>query len=291
MLESKPKSKVYLNVKDHSISKEDFELVHNLELDMLETNPQPSAEKLPDYYKSDDYISHTDNKRNWFEKAYHFIKQIALKRKLKLINQFASKEKTLLDVGCGTGDFLKISKDAGWKVSGVEPNFEARTIANTKTNDSVFDREALSGLNKEHFDVISLWHVLEHLPNLEEDLALFHSLLKPNGRLIIAVPNFKSYDARHYKTNWAAFDVPRHLWHFSQTAISALAKKQNMEVEKALPMIFDAYYVSLLSEKYKSGFMNPIKAFWIGWRSNVKAKRSSEYSSLIYVIKKSDQAK
>lgn len=277
----------YLRVKDHSVSGEEFQLIYNSQLEMLETFPQPLEEQLPKYYQSEDYISHTDAKRNLFEKAYHFIKMIALKRKLKLINSFSVEEKKLLDVGCGTGDFLKVAKDNNWNVSGVEPNANARIIANTKTDNSVYDIEQLLKFEKQSFDVITLWHVLEHLPKLENHIAVFESLLKPNGRLVIAVPNYKSFDANYYKENWAAFDVPRHLWHFSRKSISKLVQKKGMELIKTRPMIFDAYYVSLLSEKYKNGFMNPIKAFWIGWLSNLRAKRTGKFSSLIYIIKKS----
>ena len=279
--------KTYIKVKDHSVSGEEFQLIYNEQLEMLETFPQPSEEQLPKYYQSEDYISHTDAKRNWFEKVYHFIKTIALKRKLKLINSFDLEAKQLLDIGCGTGDFLKVAKDNNWQVSGIEPNPKARTIANKKTDDSVFDIDQLLKFDKHSFDVITLWHVLEHLPKLEKHIAVFESLLKPNGRLVIAVPNYKSYDANYYKKHWAAFDVPRHLWHFSQKAISKLVQQKGMELLKTEPMTFDAYYVALLSEKYKNGFMNPFKAFWIGWRSNLKAKRSREFSSLIYIIKKS----
>jgi len=276
----------YLSVKDHSVSGEEFQLIYNRQLEMLETFPQPSEKQLPKYYQSEDYISHTDAKRNLFEKAYHFIKTIALKRKLKLINSFNIEEKNLLDVGCGTGDFLKVAKDNNWNVLGVEPNLEARTIANKKTENSVFDIEQLLKFKKHSFDVITLWHVLEHLSKLEQHITILESLLKPNGRLVIAVPNYKSFDANYYKSYWAAFDVPRHLWHFSQKSISKLVQQKGMDLIKTEPMIFDAYYVSLLSEKYKNGFMNPVKAFWIGWRSNLKAKRSGEFSSLVYIIKK-----
>ncbi|WP_299332802.1 class I SAM-dependent methyltransferase [uncultured Psychroserpens sp.] len=283
---STPKNKTYLTVKDYSVSGEEFQLIHNQSMDMLETYPQPPEHKLGDYYESEDYISHTDAKRNVLEKVYHFVKSIALKRKLKLINSFNTLEKNLLDVGCGTGDFLKVALDDNWNVHGIEPNQNARTIANTKTRDSVFNIEHLLKFELESFDVITLWHVLEHLPKLDEHISIFESLLKPNGRLVIAVPNYKSYDAIHYNQFWAAYDVPRHLWHFSQTAISKLIAKKDMEVEKTVPMVFDSYYVSLLSEKYKTGKMNPIKAIWTGWRSNIKARQSGEYSSLIYVIKK-----
>jgi 2-polyprenyl-3-methyl-5-hydroxy-6-metoxy-1,4-benzoquinol methylase len=275
----------YLKVKDHSVSNETFKLLHDVDLDMLETFPQPSLDKLPDYYKSEDYISHTDGKRNLFEKAYHFIKSIALKRKLKLINSVSNDDKHLLDFGCGTGDFLEIAQKNGWNISGIEPNEKARSIANKKTKDSVFDANHIYNLKESSFDVITLWHVLEHLPDLDAHIIQFKKLLQPDGTLIIAVPNFKSYDANHYSQFWAAYDVPRHLWHFSKTAISKVIAKHDLEVVNIHPMMFDAYYVSLLSEKYKSGTMNPFKAFWTGWLSNRKAKRTGEYSSLIYGIK------
>lgn len=279
------KNEVYITVKDHSVSSEEFQLVVNNKFGFLETSPQPSSEKLPDYYKSEDYISHTDTRRNLFEKLYHVVRSISLKRKLKLINSFSSEEKNLLDVGCGTGDFLQIAQQNNWTVSGIEPNDKAREIANTKTNNSVYNTEHLLEFSEHSFDIITLWHVLEHLPKLDEHISIIKSLLKEQGTLIIAVPNYKSFDAYYYKNFWAAFDVPRHLWHFSQDSISELFLKENMEVIKTVPMKFDSYYVSLLSEKYKSGRMNIFNAFRVGYKSNLKAKGSGEYSSLIYVIK------
>ena len=275
----------YLEVKDHSVSGEIFQLVLNETYGFLETSPQPKADQLSDYYKTEDYISHTDSKRNLFEKVYHLVRNISLIRKLKLINSFNSEEKNLLDIGCGTGDFLKAAQNNDWNISGIEPNDSARNIANQKTNNSVFNIQKLAQFKKQSFDVITLWHVLEHLPNLEEQIKTLKSLLNENGTLIIAVPNFNSFDAKHYKSFWAAYDVPRHLWHFSRASIDKLFSKENMKVVKMQPMTFDAYYVSLLSEKYKSGFMNPLKAFWIGLCSNIKAKQSKEYSSIIYIIK------
>ena len=277
----------FIKVKDYSVSGEEFQLIENKTYGYLETIPKPSLDKLPEYYQTEDYISHTDSKRNLFEKVYHSIREISLKRKLKLINSFKTEQKTLLDFGCGTGDFLNTAQNNNWIVSGIEPNKEARLIANSKTNQSVFDSNYINNLEKESFDVITLWHVLEHIPNLEAQIAQLKSLLKPSGVLIIAVPNFKSYDSNYYKQFWAALDVPRHLWHFNQKSVSKLFAKINMSVVKTLPMVFDSYYVSLLSEKYKSGWMNIFKAFWIGFRSNYKAKSSGEYSSLIYVLKNS----
>lgn len=276
---------IYLKVKDHSVSGETFDLIYISESDLLETSPKPSLEKLPDYYKSENYISHTDTKRNLFEKAYHLVRTLSLKRKLHLINSLSAKEKKLLDIGCGTGDFLNVCKNNGWEVLGIEPNENARTIANNKVNDSVFDIEKLGQLEVGSFNVITLWHVLEHLPELDNQIATFKRLLNPNGVLIIAVPNYKSYDAGYYKEFWAAYDVPRHLWHFSRQSINKLVSKENMSVVKMKPMWFDAFYVSLLSEKYKSGRMNVFKSFFIGSLSNLKTLKTKEASSLIYIIK------
>ncbi|QDO93204.1 class I SAM-dependent methyltransferase [Formosa sediminum] len=282
---NKTSNSVYLKCKDHTVSSEQFDLLHDLELDILITSPQPKIEDLGRYYESEDYISHTDAKRNVFEKLYHVVKGVALKRKLKLINSFNTSEKTLLDVGCGTGDFLQTAKSNAWKVYGIEPDSNARNLAITKVGNSVFDSAKINELPQNSFDVITLWHVLEHLPNLNMHIANYKRLLKKDGVLIVAVPNFKSFDATYYKSVWAAFDVPRHLWHFSQTGISKLFAKHDFKVVKTLPMIFDAFYVSLLSEKYKTGKMNFIKALKVGLQSNLKAKQSKEYSSLIYIIK------
>ncbi len=276
---------IYIQLKDHSVSGKAFHLKVNSQYGYLETEPQPDEVELPKYYKSEDYISHTNSKRNAFEWIYHKIRKIAIKQKVKLAASQKPEAYSLLDIGCGTGDFLEALIEENWNVVGIEPNANARSIANLKTKNSVFDTSHLMTLQPRSFDVITLWHVLEHLPKLESHIQLLKSLLKENGTLIIAVPNFNSYDAKYYKSFWAAFDVPRHLWHFSQDSISKLFSEVAMKVVRTIPMKFDAYYVSLLSEKYKNGYMNPIRAFYIGMRSNAKAKRSSEYSSLIYMIK------
>ena len=274
--------KNYLTVKDNSVSKETFELLYDENLDFLITSPKPSENDLGRYYESDDYISHTDGKRSVFEKAYHFIKNIALKNKLSLINDLQKSKGNLLDIGSGTGDFLLVAKQNGWKTIGIEPSEKAKAIAEKK---GVELKSNLSNFANHSFDVITMWHVLEHVPNLENQIKELKRLVKPNGSIIIAVPNFKSFDAKYYKEFWAAYDVPRHLWHFSKTAIEKLFAQEDLRLEKILPMKFDSFYVSLLSEKYKTGKMNYIKAFSIGLKSNLKAKKNFEYSSHIYVLK------
>ncbi|WP_310555307.1 class I SAM-dependent methyltransferase [Flavobacterium sp.] len=274
----------YIKVKDFTVSNEEFELIIDEELQLLKTYPQPSPVNLPKYYESEDYISHTDGKRTLFEKMYQFIKTHSLNKKLNLINSLLPQKGNLLDIGTGTGDFLALAKNAGWKTTGIEPSQKARAISISKGVPFV---ENVSDIKKTTFDVITMWHVLEHIPNLEQQISELKRILKPNGTIIIAVPNFKSYDAKHYGTFWAAYDVPRHLWHFSKTAIEKLFAKQDLKLIKTLPMVFDSFYVSLLSEKYKTGRMNFFKAFYIGLKSNIKAKQNFEYSSHIYVIKNS----
>ena len=270
----------YLVCKDYTVSHEEYQVMFNKEFDMLVTIPVPK--NISDYYKSEDYISHTDSKKSLFDKVYQAVKKITLKRKLKLINSFNTKSKKVLDVGAGTGDFLKVCKMNSWEIFGSEPDSGARNIAAKK---GVNLEKDLSKFQNQQFDVITLWHVLEHVENLQEYITTLKSLLTENGRLIIAVPNFKSYDAIMYKEFWAAFDVPRHLWHFSKTSISKLFSYENMKVEKILPMKFDAYYVALLSEKYKHKKSKPFSAFINGFKTNFKAKSTKEYSSLIYVLK------
>jgi 2-polyprenyl-3-methyl-5-hydroxy-6-metoxy-1,4-benzoquinol methylase len=276
--------KHFLNVIDHSVSKETFDLYYDQDLDMLITSPQPSPENLGKYYESTDYISHTDSKRSLFEKAYHFVKGIALKNKLNLINNSSTSKGNLLDIGAGTGDFLLTAKQNGWNTIGVEPSEKAKGIA---INKGIQFSDSTQELESHSFDVITMWHVIEHVPNLEIQIKELKRLVKPNGTIIIAVPNYKSYDANYYGKFWAAFDVPIHFWHFSKKAIQLLFEKENLKLEKVLPMKFDSFYVSLLSEKYKNGKMNYLKAIWIGLVSNWKAKRSLEYSSHIYVLKNS----
>ncbi len=271
----------FLKVRDYSVSKEIFELHHNPEYDLLITFPKPSLEKLPSYYESEDYISHTDGKRSLFERLYHIIKNIALNNKVKLINSHSEKG-ALLDIGAGTGDFLVAAKKEGWKTTGIEPSLKAKTIAISKGVDFV---DNLTDLKDHSFDVITMWHVLEHVPNLEEYLVALKRLLKPTGTILIAVPNFKSFDANYYGRFWAAYDVPRHIWHFSKTTIKKLFSEKGMNLVEVLPMKFDSFYVSLLSEKYKTGKMNFIRAFFVGLKSNSSAKKSKEYSSHIYIIK------
>ncbi len=280
-----------LECKDYTVSGETFSLLLEKETEMLVTSPQPKLEELPKYYESEAYISHTDASKTFVDNIYQLVKSYALKQKLKLINSFETQEKNLLDIGCGTGDFLITAKKNNWSITGIEPSTTAKNLFYKKLENSKFSKKVLKSditellQDQNKFDVITMWHVLEHVPNLENYIIQLKTLLKPNGVLVVAVPNYKSYDATYYGKYWAAYDVPRHLWHFSKTSISKLFEKVNLNVVKIVPMKFDAYYVSLLSEKYKTGKSNLLKAMYRGFLSNLKANASKEYSSLIYILK------
>lgn len=275
------KTKTYLKTKDFLVTKEHFLLEYDSEKDMLITQPIPTD--ISKYYDSNNYISHTDESKSLLEKVYQRVKKITLSQKVKLINNYSQERKTILDIGCGTGEFLSTAKTDNWNTIGVELSTQAREIA-IKKNLTIY--KSLESITNQKFNIITLWHVLEHLPNLDKQINLIENLLEENGTLIIAVPNYKSHDAQYYRQYWAAYDTPRHLWHFSKTSITKIFKEHNLSVKKILPMYFDSYYVSLLSEKYKKGYSNYFMAFYRGFVSNIKAKQSGEYSSHIYILQK-----
>ena len=277
-----PKGSIYISTKDYFKSQEAFDLVLDSSREILITTPQPAPEDLAGYYESQAYISHSNTQKGIVPFLYRLVQKWSLKNKTNLINSLSNHKGTLLDIGAGTGNFCETSKQNSWDVYGVEPNKNAREIAAKK---NIFLHQSIEDFKGQQFDVVTLWHVLEHLPDLENTITAIQKLLKPKGVLIVAVPNFNSFDAKHYKRFWAAYDVPRHLWHFSQNSMSQLFS-ENMKLLKTKPMIFDSFYVSLLSEKYKTGNSFAIKALWIGFLSNISALSTKEYSSLIYCFKK-----
>jgi len=285
----------YISCKDYTVSRETFSIFIDEESGLLVTTPRPENQELGKYYESENYISHSNSKKSLLDKVYQVVRNYTIKQKVKLINSFNETDKKILDIGTGTGSFLAACKNIGWDVTGVEPDKNARTLAKETLQNSrykIYKSVEDLKLGTQYpeprtYDIITMWHVLEHVPNLSEYVSNLKKLLKPSGTLIIAVPNYKSFDATYYKEYWAAYDVPRHLWHFSKAAIQKLFQQEKMKVVKILPMKFDSYYVSLLSEKYKTGKSNFFKAFFIGFRSNWIARTTKEHSSIIYIIKNS----
>lgn len=273
---------IKITTKDFLVSGESFDLIYDETRKMLVTFPQPKEEQLGKYYESDAYISHTDTNKGLLASLYQVVKKYSLASKIRLVKSLIEGTGSLLDIGAGTGEFLKVAKENNWSISGIEPNEKARTIASEKGINLVNSIDDLSG---KQYDVVTLWHVLEHLPELEMTVQKIEAFVKPGGVLLIAVPNFKSYDATFYKKYWAAFDVPRHLWHFSKETMKTLFSSE-VKLLKVKPMWFDSFYVSLLSEKYRSGTAFSMKALVVGFWSNVSGLRSKEYSSHIYCFRK-----
>ncbi|TRX58673.1 class I SAM-dependent methyltransferase [Fulvivirga sp. M361] len=273
-----------LTCKDHTVSSENFVLVRCQKCSFLFTNPRPSSANIGNYYQSDNYVSHQNKANNLINLIYKLSRHFTLINKVKLINKLQAVGK-LLDVGCGTGHFLSYASKSNWHVQGIEPDIHARQNAEQLTQSKI--HSSLEDITEEQFNVITLWHVLEHVPDLDGYILSITRLLTSDGTIIVAVPNHKSYDAQLYKEYWAGYDVPRHLYHFSQNTMKRLLSNYNLEITHTLPMKLDAFYVSLLSEKYMgTGFKGLIKSLINGLKSNNYAsKHTNDYSSLIYIIR------
>jgi SAM-dependent methyltransferase len=272
---------------DHTVSHETFAITTCSVCGFLATNPRPADEDLSRYYQSTAYISHTDKADSVIDKIYKLARTFTLRWKENLITKYADAG-LLLDYGCGTGDFLSYCTQKQWKTVGVEPATKARSIALSKLGSNI--HPSLQEAPHAKYDAITLWHVLEHVSDLATLITQLRNMLKEDGTLFIAVPNYKSYDGEHYQSKWAGYDVPRHLWHFTPDSMKKLLSKNNLRVMAIHPMKLDAYYVSLLSEKYinngKATVYSFMRAFFLGLTSNIRARKTGNYSSLIYVIKK-----
>jgi 2-polyprenyl-3-methyl-5-hydroxy-6-metoxy-1,4-benzoquinol methylase len=275
-------------VKDYTVSKTDFVIWQCPDCTLRFTQDVPDMDSIGAYYKSEDYISHTDTTKGLINRLYQQVRTHTLKSKRQLIQKETGVTVgSVLDIGCGTGAFLAQMKTAGWQATGLEPDADARTVAKRLHNIESNDPGELFNLSPASFDAITMWHVLEHVHELHRYIAQIHSLLKPSGKLFIAVPNYESVDANVYRLKWAAYDVPRHLYHFTPKAIQALMQKHGLKVVVKKPMWFDSFYISMLSSKYKNGKTNWMGAPLVGLRSNLKALVNRDYcSSITYVIEK-----
>jgi len=271
--------------KDFTITGEEFELKECRNCSFIITSPRPDKESIGKYYASEDYISHSGKSKTLFDKIYLYARNITLNWKCQLINEYSPIPSSILDYGCGTGEFLNRIKNKGWKIAGIEPAEVARKKANHLLSNKVY--ESIENQEIGSVQVITLWHVLEHIHDLNASLQKLKNLLTSDGIIIIAVPNPKSHDSGYYKNEWAAYDVPRHLWHFSQNNMISLLKKHSLKVVNIKPMKLDSFYVSLLSEGYKNPeqpkLITGFKAFIEGFKSNLSARKTTEYSSLIYI--------
>lgn len=275
----------FLQCKDYTVSQETFTIVSCKSCGFKFTNPRPEDSVIGNYYKAESYVSHSNTKKGLINKIYHSVRSYTLKKKLSLVESYVSRG-TILDYGCGTGMFLSVCKNAGWDTVGMEPDSDARKLASDQGLNIFSDKSRIQTyITDKRFSAITLWHVLEHVTDMPETLNFFKEKLQKDGVLIIAVPNHVSYDAKYYKEFWAAYDVPRHIHHFDVRSMSKLLSNHGFKLVETKGMKFDSFYVSMLSEKYKTGAMNLFKAFSTGLKSNLKAKGTTEYSSTIYIFK------
>lgn len=277
----------FLETKDFSVSQEVFILSQCKSCSFVFTNPRPDEKSIGKYYESSKYISHSNTKKGIVNRLYQLVRSFSLRNKLNLISKYAGSDKTILDIGCGTGAFLNHCKRHGWIASGYEPNKNARGVALNEYGLVLHENLDSEHFSPESFQIITLWHVLEHVHNLRKKIEDVSYLLNSKGKVLIALPNINSYDSLHYKKSWAAFDVPRHLYHFSAQNIKDLFRQYNFNLIDSFPMKYDSYYVSILSEKYKQRSLPLIRGMYSGIKSNFLASNNPEkYSSVIYVFEK-----
>jgi 2-polyprenyl-3-methyl-5-hydroxy-6-metoxy-1,4-benzoquinol methylase len=282
-------TQIALESQDFSLTQASFSVVHCSKCSFRFTSPIPSQDEIGQYYKFNEYISHTDTKEGWMNRLYHFVRTRTLAQKTNWIQSlFTGHKGHLLDIGAGTGAFAHAMQQKAWKVTGLEPDAATRDKAFENYTLNLQSTDTIYNLLENEYEVITMWHVLEHVHDLKPYLHQCYKSLKQNGRLIIAVPNYTSFDANYYKKYWAAYDLPRHLYHFSPKSMTTLLDQIGFELVSLKPMWYDSFYVSLLSEKYKqSGKIGMIMAGFIGLISNLLSiKDASKGSSIIYQFKK-----
>lgn len=279
-----PSQHRYLKLNDYFLSQEEFEIFECDQCHLLYTVPRPLPEKIGVYYQSENYYSHQENKTGFIPRLYEWVKSINIKRKVRLATVGLTPG-SVLDIGCGVGDFLFAMKEKSWKIVGIEPSDAARDIAQNRLGIPLLRPEDSAQLPDHSFDLITLWHVLEHVDDLKHQITEFQRLLKPNGRLLLALPNYKSYDAQHYKQYWAAWDVPRHLNHFCPDSIHSIFDSTSIELVDIQKLVWDSYYISYLSEGYMKHSLPLVRGFFVGLWSNLHALQSGMYSSLVYRFK------
>ncbi len=271
-----------MKIQDHFLTKETFELKETAIPGILKTTPLPS--NLSRYYESDQYISHHQDQQSLKEKLYKFLQKFNLNFKRNTIASEAGINISLLDYGCGAGSFLEFMEPE-YTTFGFELDQDALQIAKSKAKKTTFIN-SIDAIEDGSLDLITLWHVLEHIENRDEIISKFHAKLKQHGLLIIAVPNHTSYDAQKYKNYWAAYDVPRHIWHFSKKGMQTYFSTPNWNLRKIKPLLLDSFYIGMLSEKYKKSPLFWLKGFIYGGISNFKALKTGEFSSLVYIVEK-----
>ena len=276
-----------LEAEDHTVSHQSFAIWQCRQCTLRFTQDVPDAASIGTYYRSENYISHSNTSKGIVNQLYHQVRKKTLSDKYRLIVATVRKKQgKLLDIGAGTGAFAGYMQQEGWEVTGLEPDETARERACTDHRVQLLDTDRLFSLPAESFDAVTLWHVMEHVHELHPYVEQLKTMVRRDGRIFIAVPNYTSFDAGTYREAWAAYDVPRHLYHFSPKAMETLLDLHGLQLQHSHPMWYDAIYISMLSENYR-GRGNMIRGIFNGFTSNARAfVDKSRCSSLIYVVAK-----
>ena len=274
--------------KDHFATGEEFDIYECTECGFAFTQNVPDEKEIGKYYESQTYISHSDTKKGLFNKAYHAVRSIMLRRKVDLMERLTLlKNGKILDYGAGTGYFARAMEKEGWDVTAIEKSPHARELALKEFGFKMYPEEHLATIKDREFDIVTLWHVMEHIQRLDHFWDELHRIVDDTGIVVLALPNCKSHDAKIYKENWAAYDVPRHLWHFTPMTIMHWGEKHGFILERQITMPFDGFYISMLSERYKGSALAGIKGLWTGFKGWLDTSTHREASSsIIYVFRK-----
>jgi len=275
--------KDFMSVKDYFLTQESFSIVQCEQCGFKFTNPYPDNSIIHKYYQSTNYLSHPGKSFNAFSFVYNLVKYFNIRSKYKRAVT-GYKPGNILDIGCGSGDFLHYCQKKGWSITGIEPDPFARQYCVERLQALVLSPDDTNRIQNESFDIITLWHVLEHVQDLQEQVQTMRKWIKSDGRLVVALPNPDSFDARFYDSYWAGWDVPRHLHHFSKNNIISLMEQNGFRHLYTFPMKWDAFYVSILSQKYMKSKLATIRGVFRGVESNLKAFAGENHSSLIYIF-------
>lgn len=276
---------LYLKLKDYFLTQEDFEIYRCPHCGLLFTWPRPDDNVIGNYYKSDDYLSHNESKKGLIPFIYNRVKRVNIKNKFSIATSTA-KGKRMLDFGCGVGDFIFYAKQKGYEVVATDVSDNARNAAAKKLGATLPSPQQVFEMPDNSFDIITMWHVLEHIGDLKTQIFHLDRLLAPGGRLVIALPDYLSYDAQHYKEMWAAYDVPRHLNHFDKNSLQNLFSATKLKLIDTKPLKWDSYYISMMSEKYRGASLSFVRGLVQGFKSNRAARKSGEYSSMVYIFER-----
>jgi 2-polyprenyl-3-methyl-5-hydroxy-6-metoxy-1,4-benzoquinol methylase len=280
-----PKTRFAFSCPDHLVTGEEFPLHQCNDCQFLYSGRLPSEADAQKYYDSPSYTPHATDRKNLMMRTIGFCRTfIRQPIKRTWVRKWSKKRMgTLIDIGSGTGEFAVFMQKSGWAVTCIEPNQDARNFCASQGL-TVFDTDRVPTLPDHSFNVVTLWHVLEHVYDIHGTMQTIRRLLQPDGTAFIALPNYSSKEASWYGRMWTGYEMPRHPSHFSPATFAHLASMYDMEIVALRPFVLDAFYLSILSEQHRKGWF--ISALFHGLASAIVGLLQPKLaSSVLYVIR------